>query len=63
MRPAACSSAGRKLCELHHFLGRVERGEPSQVAPLADSVYALRIADAIVQSAAEKRIVTLQGDR
>ena len=54
---------GAIRAELQHFLYQVERGEPSSVAPLADSVYALRIADAIVESAAHGRAITLEGGR
>lgn len=45
--------------ELSHFIEIVRMNRHSNIAPIRDSVEALRIADAIVQSAAEKRIISL----
>jgi predicted dehydrogenase len=50
---------GAIRAELVHFVSQVQKGEESAVAPLHDSVEALRIADAIVLSAKEKRPVQL----
>jgi len=50
---------GSIRAELTHFVLQVLKGEESPVAPLHDSVEALRIADAIVLSAKEKRVVSL----
>ena len=54
---------GAIRAELQHFLRQVEKGRPSTVAPLADSVYALKIADAIVESAKRGKVVRLKGGR
>jgi predicted dehydrogenase len=54
---------GAIRAELAHWIARIEKGEQSTVAPLADSVYALRIADAIVESARHGKIVALNGGR
>ena len=51
---------GAIRAELQHFLYQLERGAESPIAPLRDSVEALKIADAIVQSAQEKRPVLLK---
>jgi predicted dehydrogenase len=50
---------GAIMAELNHFISQIQKGEESKVAPLKDSVEALRIADAIVQSAREKRPIQL----
>ncbi|ARK32408.1 Gfo/Idh/MocA family protein [Halalkalibacter krulwichiae] len=50
---------GAIRAELQHFVLQVHKGEESPVAPLHDSVEALRIADAIVLSAKEKRPIQL----
>jgi predicted dehydrogenase len=50
---------GAIMSELSHFVAQVQKGEESKVAPLLDSVEALRIADAIVQSAKESRPIQL----
>jgi len=49
---------GAIRAELSHFIVQAQKGEASFVAPVRDSVEALRIADAIVQSAKEKRVIT-----
>ncbi|HEX7063482.1 MAG TPA: Gfo/Idh/MocA family oxidoreductase [Bacillales bacterium] len=54
---------GAIRAELQHFLLQLEKGEESSVAPLSHSVEALKIADAIVLSAKEKRRIQLvEGD-
>jgi predicted dehydrogenase len=45
--------------ELQHFIFQVRKEAHSEVAPLRDSVEALKIADAIVKSAKEKQIIHL----
>ncbi len=50
---------GAIRAELNHFIEQARMNKHSNIAPLRDSVEALKIADAIVQSAAEKRIITL----
>lgn len=45
--------------ELNHFIQQARNNQHSAIAPLKDSVEALKIADAIVQSASEKRIIHL----
>ena len=54
---------GAIRAELEHFLLQVERAEESPVAPLADSVEALRLAEAIVRSAHEKSFVDVRAGR
>ncbi len=54
---------GAIRAELQHFVAQAVRAEPSLIAPLTDSVYALKIADAIVESAREDRVIELGGDR
>lgn len=54
---------GAIRAELEHFLLQLERSEESPVAPLADSVEAMRLAEAIVQSAREKRVVDVRPGR
>lgn len=54
---------GAIRAELQHFIGLVGRKAPSKVAPLSDSVYALKIADAIVRSAKEGKAIRLEGGR
>lgn len=49
---------GAIRAELSHFIHQVRINKTSEIAPLSDSVEALKIADAIVQSATEKRIIT-----
>lgn len=62
--PTEHSGVGGAIrAELQHFVQQAAMKEPSPVAPLADSVYALKIADAVVESARENRIVELKGDR
>ncbi len=53
------SIGGAIRAELAHFLNQVEKGQESTIAPLSDSVYALKIAEAVVQSAKEGRAITL----
>lgn len=48
---------GAIRAELTHFISQAQKGEKSPVAPLHDSVEALKIADAIVRSAKEKRMI------
>lgn len=48
---------GAIRAELSHFIYQVRMNEISEISPLGDSVEALKIADAIVQSATEKRII------
>lgn len=50
---------GALLAEDAHFLDRVATGTPSTVTSVADAVAGLRIAEALVQSAAEGREITL----
>ncbi|GAB7388963.1 Gfo/Idh/MocA family oxidoreductase [Bacillaceae bacterium] len=50
---------GAIRAELQHFLNQVEKGSESPVAPLTHSVEALKIADAIVLSARERRVISL----
>lgn len=45
--------------ELQHFLNQVEKGSESPVAPLTHSVEVLKIAEAIVLSARERRAIIL----
>jgi predicted dehydrogenase len=50
---------GAIRAELHHFIRQVTVNEESPIAPLIDSVESLRIADAIVRSAALGQPVSL----
>lgn len=50
---------GAIRAELQHFLNQVKIGNESPVAPLIHSVEALKIAEAIVLSARERRVITL----
>ncbi|WP_053218167.1 Gfo/Idh/MocA family protein [Virgibacillus senegalensis] len=45
--------------ELQHFIFQIEKGEESLVAPVHDSVEAMKIADAIVQAAAKNKPIKL----
>ncbi len=44
---------GAIRAELDHFLRQIGKGQPSEIAPLHDSVNALKIAEAIIRSANE----------
>jgi predicted dehydrogenase len=62
--PTGHDGAGGAIrAELRHFVELLGRKGPSAVAPLADSVYALAIADAIVQSARTGKVVVMKGGR
>jgi predicted dehydrogenase len=50
---------GAIRAELFHFIQQLQKEEESQVSPLIHSVHALQIADAIVRSATEKKLVYL----
>jgi predicted dehydrogenase len=52
-------SAGAMREQLAHFAATVRRGQDSSIAPAADSVAAIRIAEAIVRSAATSSVVRL----
>lgn len=52
---------GAIASELEHFVRAIREERPSDRMPLADSVHAMEIADAIVRSAAGKRIIRLDG--
>jgi predicted dehydrogenase len=48
--------------ELSHFLDRVRAGSPETIASVNDAVTGLRVAEAIVKSAASESVVRLGGD-
>ncbi|THF73831.1 Gfo/Idh/MocA family protein [Cohnella fermenti] len=51
---------GAIAAELTHFVHSILAGRPSSVMPLEESVQAIRIADAIVRSAAQNRTIQLE---
>ncbi len=51
---------GAIAAELEHFVDRARTGKESPVAPLADSVEALRIAEAVVESAKKGTAIRLR---
>lgn len=55
-------TGGAIRAELQHFVKQALVGRKSAVAPLQDSVEALRIADAIVKSARQNCVVKLTGE-
>ena len=51
--------AGALREEVAHFIARVRDGTPETIASVADAISGLRLAEAIVQSAASRTVVTL----